>query len=284
MRESITKNRIANQIRMRRSSHKGSFLIVEGRNDKLVYERFIDRTNCEFSIASGKENAVAAIRILEQDNFAGVLAIVDADFCRLEGTLPSSSNLLLTDEHDLEMMLLKSLALEKVISERGSEDKINKFGKNIRLTLLESGKRIGYLRWVSLKDNLFLKFEELSFSKFIDKATLVIDTGKLIKAVKDHSQKLALREQDIQKSIETLEKTARDPWQLCCGHDIICILSIGLSKVWGSWKTNEIRPDILERELRLAYEDSYFRSTQLYQLIQHWEINNKPYQVLSPGN
>lgn len=39
MREFITKNRIANQIRMRRSSHKGSFLIVEGRNDKLVIER-----------------------------------------------------------------------------------------------------------------------------------------------------------------------------------------------------------------------------------------------------
>ncbi|MEQ8462126.1 DUF4435 domain-containing protein [Coleofasciculus sp. E1-EBD-02] len=284
MREFITPDRIANQIRMRRSSHEGSFLIVEGRNDKLVYERFIDRTNCEFSIASGKENAVAAIRILEQDNFAGVLAIVDADFCRLEGTLPSSSNLLLTDEHDLEMMLFKSSASDKILSERGSEDKINKFGQDIRLTLLESGKRIGYLRWLSLKDNLFLKFEELSFSKFIDKATLVIDTGKLVKAVKDHSQKLALREQDIQKSIETLEKTAHDPWQLCCGHDIICILSIGLSKVWGSWKTNEIRPDILERELRLAYEDSYFRSTQLYQLIQQWEINNKPYQVLSPGN
>ncbi|MEQ8970623.1 MAG: DUF4435 domain-containing protein [Coleofasciculus sp. C1-SOL-03] len=284
MREFITPDRIANQIRMRRSSHEGSFLIVEGRNDKLVYERFIDRTNCEFSIASGKENAVAAIKILEQDNFAGVLAIVDADFCRLEGTLPSSSNLLLTDEHDLEMMLFKSSASDKILSERGSEDKINKFGQDIRLTLLESGKRIGYLRWVSLKDNLFLKFEELSFSKFIDKATLVIDTGKLIKAVKDHSQKLALREQDIQKSIETLEKTARDPWQLCCGHDIICILSIGLSKVWGSWKTNEIRPDILERELRLAYEESYFRNTQLYQLIQQWEINNKPYQVLSLGN
>jgi len=280
----VTPDRIANQVRMRRSSHKGSFLIVEGRSDKLVYERFIDGTNCEFSIASGKDNAVAAIRILEQDNFAGVLAIIDADFCRLELNLPSSSNLLLTDEHDLEMMLLKSLALDKVLSERGSEDKINKFGKNIRLTLLERGKKIGYLRWVSLKDDLSLKFEELSFSRFIDKATLVIDTGKLIKAVKDHSQKFALREQDIQNSIETLEKAAYDPWQVCCGHDIICILSIGLSKVWGSWKTNEIRSDILERELRLAYEYAYFRSTQLYKSIQQWEVKNKPYQVLSPGN
>ncbi len=284
MREFITPDRIANQIRMRRSSHKGSFLIVEGRNDKLVYERFIDGTNCEFSIASGKENAVAAIMILEQDNFAGVLTIVDADFCRLEGNLPSSSNLLLTDEHDLEMMLLKSLALDKVISERGSEDKINKFGQDIRLTLLEQGKRIGYLRWVSLKENLSLKFEDLSFSKFIEKSTLVIDTGKLVKTVKDHSQKLGLRDPDIQKSIETLEKPAHDTWQLCCGHDIICILSIGLSKVWGSWNTREITPDILERELRLAYEESYFRSTQLYQSIQQWEVKNKPYQVLSPGN
>ncbi|MFP5274218.1 DUF4435 domain-containing protein [Coleofasciculus sp.] len=284
MREFITPDRIANQIRMRRSSHKGSFIIVEGRSDKLVYERFIDDTNCEFSIAIGKENAVAAIRILEQDNFAGVLAIVDADFCRLEGNLPSSSNLLLTDDHDLEMMLLKSLALDKVLSERGSEDKINNFGQDIRLTLLESGKRIGYLRWVSLKENLSLKFKELSFSKFIDKSTLVIDTAKLIKAVKDHSQKLALIDQDIQKSIETLENSTHDPWQVCCGHDIICILSMGLSKVWGSWKTNDVKPDILERELRLAYEDSYFYRTQLYKSIQQWEVNNKPYQVLSPGD
>ena len=284
MRKFITPDRIANQIRMRRSSHKGCFLIVEGRSDKLVYERFIDDTNCEFSIASGKENAVSAIRILEQDNFAGVLAIVDADFCRLEGNLPSSSNLLLTDEHDLEMMLIKSLALEKFMSERGSEDKINKFGQDIRLTLLERGKRIGYLRWVSLKENISLKFEGLSFSKFIDKSTLVIDTGQLIKTVKDHSRKSGLKEQDIQRGIETLEKTTHDPWQLCCGHDIICILSIGLSKVWGSWNTNEVKPDTLERELRLAYEESYFRSTQLYQSIQQWEVKNKPYQVLSPGN
>ncbi|MEQ8752940.1 MAG: DUF4435 domain-containing protein [Coleofasciculus sp. G1-WW12-02] len=284
MREFITPDRIANQIRMRRSSHKGSFIIVEGRSDKLVYERFIDGTNCEFSIASGKENAVAAIRILEKDNFTGVLAIVDADFCRLDENLSSSSNLLLTDDHDLEMMLLKSLALDKVLSERGSEDKINNFGQDIRLTLLESGKRIGYLRWVSLKENLSLKFKELSFSKFIDKATLVIDTAKLIKAVKDHSQKLALIDQDIQESIETLENSTHDPWQVCCGHDIICILSMGLSKVWGSWKTNDVKPDILERELRLAYEDSYFYRTQLYKSIQQWEVNNKPYQVLSPGD
>ncbi|MEQ8536026.1 MAG: hypothetical protein RIB93_00960 [Coleofasciculus sp. D1-CHI-01] len=54
--------------------------------------------------------------------------------------------------------------------------------------------------------------------------------------------------------------------------------------MWGSWNTNEVKPDTLERELRLAYEESYFRSTQLYQSIQQWEVKNKPYQLLSLGN
>ena len=53
----------------------------------------------------------------------------------LEGTVPLSQNLLFTDTHDLETMLLNSPALEKVLSEHGSETKINNFAKDIRQTL-----------------------------------------------------------------------------------------------------------------------------------------------------
>lgn len=280
MREFITPERIANQIRMRRSAHSGTFLIVEGRSDKLVYERFVDSTKCEFSIACSKDNAVGALNILERDYFKGVLAIVDADFWILEGNLPSSPNLLLTDHHDLELMLLSSPALEKVLRELGSEEKIISFGKDIYLTLLESGKTIGYLRWVSLKFNLSLKFEELNFSKFIDRETLLVDILKLIKAVKDHSQKHSLIEKDIQNSLESLQDDTHAPYHVCCGHDLICILSIGLCKVLGTCNSNDVKPEVLERELRLAYESSYFRNTQLCASIQKWEENNKPYKVL----
>lgn len=280
MREYITPERIANQIRMRRSTYLGTFLIVEGRSDKLVYDRVVESKKCEFSIACGKENGIKALEILEKDNFAGVLLIVDADFWRLENNLPSSPNLVLTDCHDLEMMILKSPALEKVLSERGSEDKIEEFGKDIRLTVLEIGKMLGYLRWVSLREKLALKFEELTFSKFIDKSTLDINNSKMIKAVKEHSQKLSLKEIDIQTSINSLKHDSHDPWQVGCGHDLICILSIGLSKKWGSWNYNDVKPDILERELRLAYEESYLRKTQLYASIKQWEENHQPYQIL----
>lgn len=282
MRDAITPYRIANQIRMRRddNTHSGTFLIVEGRSDKLLYERFINSEKCEFSIAYSKNNATGALRLLEEDNFVGVLAIVDADFSILEGTLPYSPNILLTDYHDLEIMLIKSPALEKVLRERGSENKIIKFGKDICQTLLESGKIIGYLRWVSLKFDLSLKFEELAFNKFLDQTTLAIDTLKLIKVVKDHSQKPALKEKDIQDSLDSLKDDSHDPCHVCCGHDLMCILSIGLCKTLGSWNYNEVKPETIERELRLAYEHAHFRNTQLYISIQKWEENNQPYQVL----
>ncbi|MFM6158768.1 MAG: hypothetical protein ACKPE3_38255, partial [Sphaerospermopsis kisseleviana] len=131
-----------------------------------------------------------------------------------------------------------------------------------------------------LKFNLSLKFENLTYSKFLDQKTLKVDITKLIKAVKDHSQKPALIEKDIQEKLENLQDNDHDPHQVCCGHDLICILSIGLCKIWGTWNSNDVKPEVLEKILRLAYEESYFRNTQLYKLIQVWEQNNQPYQVL----
>ena len=34
---------VANEIRLWRAVHKGAFLLLEGRDDRLFYERFVDR-------------------------------------------------------------------------------------------------------------------------------------------------------------------------------------------------------------------------------------------------
>lgn len=166
------------------------------------------------------------------------------------------------------------------MGEYGSEEKIKKFGKGILATLLEAGKNIGYLRWTSLKFNLSLKFENLAYSKFLDQNTLFIDIVTLIKTVKNHSQKDKLIERDIQNQLERLKNDAHDLRQICCGHDLICILSFALGKTWGTWNNNDVKPEKLEMSLRLAYEEAYFCKTQLYTSIQGWENKNQPYQVL----
>ncbi|UXE63183.1 MAG: DUF4435 domain-containing protein [Woronichinia naegeliana WA131] len=281
MREYIQQNpnRWADQIRLRRDAFAGVFLIVEGHSDKLVYSNFVNSETCEFVISDGKEQALNTIKILDNDKFTGVFAVVDADFDRLENNLPESPNILLTDDHDLEVMILKTPALEKVIKERGSEEKTK--DNNIREILLKIGQEIGYLRWISQKNNLSLRFEGLDFGKFIKKDTLEIDYSDLIKTIKDHSQKQSLVNQEIEEKIEILRNKEHDPSQVCCGHDIMQILSLALCKAWGTCKPTDVKAENLERDLRLAYERSYFYQTQLYFLIQNWQNTNVPYQVLN---
>jgi hypothetical protein len=72
-----------------------------------------------------------------------------------------------------------------------------------------------------------------------------------------------------------------DPWHVCCGHDLVWILSVGLRKTIGTWDTKDVRPDSLERSFRLAFERSYFYRTQLYVSIQQWEEANTPFVILA---
>ena len=279
MREQITPDRIANSIRLLRSDHEGVFLIVEGHSDKLIYERLVNKQEVRITIASGKNNAIKALSILEKENFCRVFAVIDADFSRIEQQIPDSNNLFLTDEHDLEMMLIKSAAFDKLLKERGSEEKIAAFSKDIRETLLKLGQEIGKLRLLSLRNKLDLKFEGLKFGKFIDKEKLSINIDELIRSIKNHSQKLSLDEQQIKQDLSVISDENHDPWQLCCGHDFISILAIALCKVLGTWNANDVKKEDWERELRLAYELSYFYQTQIYQLMVNWQSNHHPYKI-----
>ena len=146
--------------------------------------------------------------------------------------------------------------------------------------MLKIGQEIGYLRWISQKNNLSLRFEDLKFGEFIKKDTLKIDCSDLIKTIKAHSQKHSLVDNDILEKMRELRNNEHDPWQICCGHDIMNILSLAFRNAWGTENSSQVKPEILERELRLAYETSYFYQTQLYVLIQDWQKINSHYQIL----
>jgi Protein of unknown function (DUF4435) len=280
MREFLTPNDRANEIKMLRSSFKGTFLLIEGSTDKVFYGRLINKSICTLFPISGKPSSkslvVNVLQILEQSEFSGVLAIVDADFDHLETLPASSSNLLRTDSHDLETMILSSNALEKVVGEYSSEDKMSKFDRDFREALLAAGLAIGYLRWISQLDGLNLTFSTLSFRNFINAKTLAIDELALITEVKNKSQAQKLKNEDLQNRMTDQRNPSHDPWQVCCGHDLTEILSFALQKTIGSMNVNEIE---LERSLRLAYETAFFQATQLYSAMRSWEDQNNPFAI-----
>ncbi|MBS0018610.1 MAG: DUF4435 domain-containing protein [Arthrospira sp. SH-MAG29] len=285
MREFISVDREVNKVRLLRSTFKGTFLLVEGHTDQIFYNRLIDKSVCQSLIIVGKPSnkqcVIAVLQQLENSDFPGVLAIVDADFDHLVNDLPNySSNLLRTDTHDLETMLLNSLAFDKVLDEFGSESKISSFDGDIREVLLAAGKPVGYLRWISQTEELNLTFNGIDFSKFVDKNQIKISYDKLIDVVKNKSQKSYLSTPEIISKITNLNSQSYDPWQICCGHDLVEILSLALCKAIGSHNSQDVKPDIIDRSLRLAYEKAYFYQTHLYSEICLWESHNQPLRIL----
>lgn len=281
MREHLSVDRDANTIKMQRSIFSGTFLLVEGSSDKLFYDRFIDpdREICKIVVQSGKARVIEVLGALQKLNLHGVLAIVDADFDRLEGSLDDNPDLFRTDLHDLETMLINSPALDKVIAEFGSEEKITRFGQDIRAVILENGVIIGYLRWISKIDGLNLTFNGITFSSFINEKIMKIDQSKFIQEVINKSQAHSLNNKDLQQRINSQKDENHDPCQVNCGHDLVEILSLGFRRAIGSYQPSDIKPDILERSLRLAYEEVYFCETELYLSIRSWESNNQPFKV-----
>jgi hypothetical protein len=170
--------------------------------------------------------------------------------------------------------------MRKTSGEFGSGEKLDNFGNDVREAVLVVGCTIGYLLWISLKDSLHLTFENINFSAFINPVTLKIDESILIKEVKNKSQRLDLDVNDLQQRLKQQQDPNHDRWQVCRGHDFISILSFGLRKAIGSQSPNAVTVEILERSLRLAYEQAYFQTTELYAAIGIWETHHHPYRIL----
>ena len=274
---------IASEARMIRAiDHNRAILIVEGSTDARVYGWFVNGGKCELIPAAGKDKAISALELLENGGFDGVLTIVDADFQRLDGIEPNSSNILLTDSHDLETMILHSDALDHVLSEFGSAGEIEKLGRPIRDVLLEGGLPIGYLRWLSspTKDNRSLKFKELSFDKFVDEKTLRVSIDDLIGELKANSGDSTLDENATKLKIMALDGEGHDTWQVCSGHDLVLILSIGFRNIFGNPRGESGTMEVVDGILRVAYNHSHFRLTQLHNSIKGWEKANPTFRVL----
>lgn len=271
----------AGSIRLQRDNHEGAFLLVEGSSDRKFYERFCDRQLCLVVSLGSKFNVISVLAILEDAGFCGVLAITDLDFDWLSPEKDVvSSNLLFTAHHDLETMLIDSPAFDRVLSEFSSEQKIKDFGRDIRTVILNAGEPVGYLRWISQRDSLNLKFSSIAFGKFVEDKRLEIDETRFIEEVQNKSQFFSYTAAYIQELISNARCDEHDPWKICCGHDLVNILSLGLKRLLGSNSDHTITVENLERCLRLAFDHADWTQTQLYSDIFLWEQTHAPFRVL----
>ena len=286
MKQYISAARIVTKIRMLRSGKiNKSFVVVEGNTDSRLYGKFIDEKACEVVVAESKKNLIECIEACNRESLQGIIGIIDADFWRLEHLCVASDNLFLTDYHDLECMLIQSKAYDNVLSEYANKNKYMRFEEQKKATLktliLKSTAKIGYLRWYSLINNLGFKFSNLDFNTFVSQEDLEVDIRKLIQFVLIQSKKQSvLKAEMVLKEMERLKNKQHDLWDVCCGHDLIEILSIGFIHVFGEYNAKNLFPGNLEGSFRLAYAYDCFLNTALYKDLITWQKLNSDYCII----
>jgi hypothetical protein len=283
-----TSDDVANEVIMTRKACQSLVLLVEGSSDVKVFRKFLASADSEVISSWGKNNLLGAIEILESEKIQkGVLGIIDADFCHLDSQIPDNKNVIMTDAHDIEMMIIGSKSFSNFIFEIASIDKLNKFLSNSGLTdireiLLSHAAYVGYLRRYSIIKNLNLCFEKLDFEKFVKKDTFDIDVVKLIESVLSLTKNPDLKSQEISSQLASLmSESSDDLYQICCGHDVISILGIGLRKCIASKSLKESDIRTLESQLRMSYDSSCFCRSLLYEAARAWSHKNPGYQVFS---
>lgn len=281
MREYITGVRVATTIHMlKQIGQAKNFLVVEGDSDKRFFLKFIDSEFCHIESAENKDNVLEALTILNAQKAAGVLGVVDADFWNIDNVKPNVKNVLLTDTHDLETLLLQSSALEQILAEYSDKWDLAVFekghGKDIRRILLDNANIIGCVRMFSIKKNMKFDFKELEFAKFVDEKNLQVDINLLIKELlKTKREKYDVGEMVM--DIKRILDKKYDDWQICCGHDMVKILLIGFKRIFGATNSKKLSKGSIEGSLRLAYSEEEFVSTKLYISVKEWETKNNRY-------
>ncbi len=309
LQNSITENRIVSAIKQQK--HKGSLLFVEGQSDYDFWIKFKD-ISCKILITFGFPKLLEVIELLENENYEKkYVGIIDADFRHLDNELPNSDAIFMTNEHDLEMMLINSQALNRVIDfyckdyENQKNDFLIKQHTTIKELLIKLALPIAYFKKVKQEQSYSFKFKpspidknevNLEYTKFIDKVKMLfLGYDKLIDTIKNYTQKYISKEKDktkisndlridnqlLIKQITEIENRNLATLQLCNGHDLVNILAVMLMKAIANYDSKAISSQEIESKLVAYYDSSDLQKTNLYHSLKQWETTHNSYKLLT---
>jgi hypothetical protein len=288
MEQFIQPDRIANAI-MQDNSFNGYYLIVEGNKDVKFYQKYIDKTTTRIREAFGSEKVKLVLKILNERGYSRRIGIIDSDFNAILNLNEQINGLYITDDHDVEIMIIKTKALEDVIYHYCSKSKIGDFekkkGKTIREILFELGKEVGYLKLANKVHELGLIFKpstsegnQIKYKDFIDEDTLnFLGSDKMINSIMNYSRSkssIMKGKELIKETLNEIKKVDYDRHHLVNGHDVTNILYLLMKKTFGSKNKMLNDHNAVEDSLILAYDYVDFKQTNLYKDLEEWATQN----------
>jgi hypothetical protein len=146
-----------------RAYAKKSILLVEGPSDLSFFSAFVAHEMCDIVVSHGRLYSIELVHKIDEE-YDGVLAVLDQDLDALFEGVPTHRNIVVTDATDVEVMMIRSSAFDSVVWELGSLEKLRELatrGFDPRSFIVRAARRIFILKFMSRRENLGLRFRDL---------------------------------------------------------------------------------------------------------------------------
>src|SRR3954469_5104078 len=158
MKEFVTGEALANWLGMLRVIDKRTFLLVEGPSDAQALDPQIDLSVATTFPAYSKPKVLKALAATEARGMERILALVDLDWDGLLHPTLSSSNVVYTDDYDLDAtMLLAGDVLERIVSNHSDRSTREQFlvehNVSVEEAVIALASTVGAMRFLSERDS-----------------------------------------------------------------------------------------------------------------------------------
>ena len=273
------------------------FIITEGPFDYEFYSKVFSGQDVVIRIANSKANVIAIIREILEDNDEftkrSLIGIVDRDFGffreKESDETYAAQNIFFTDTHDIETMMCSAGGLlEQVVDYYERRARFQSFAQkmqgdlrreNLREILIQAVRDLGAMVYVNNRLGAHINFKHINCKKnrntfryFIDSETLACDLKALQEMiVTKNSQDGPAFCKEFRDILKDHPEFFEHPWQICRGHDIMCVLLADLNERFPQQNGERIRGRDLEKTFREFYNPEEFYQTRLYLTLKSWE-------------
>jgi hypothetical protein len=270
---------IAQEVRLERKVHKGSFLLVEGITDIKRFGPFIDENECSLVNCYGRQNAIETIKMRYEQGFPGALGAVDADFDRVERRLEVHEGLVYSESHDFDLDWARPTVLEKYLYEvaDGEKRKIHGSANDIFAKIIQGLKPVSVARLLNRR-RIDYKLSRVDVSACF--ADFAVDLEQYVNLIFEGYEVTNERCIALKDQISRASDQDYDLYQLTNGHDFHSALGACLRRELASRRPQQTWASEIELHLRLVFTDDEFKDSEIYSQVRMWIRDNPAYRIL----
>lgn len=276
MKNYITSDSKYNEIKMlmnKKAFKEKTFILLEGKTDIKLFRKLFDTTKVQLESLDGKYNVEKIIKLIAGENQGRIIGLSDADFDHLNN-IPAKMSVYLTDTHDTETLIIRSVGIDSIIAEYSTTDYHEGLTRKLLSESFIVAYEIGLLKLVNCRENYNLSFNKIDFERFLVVKNLKIEFNQynFIDEVINNSANVNNQiHNDLTNKIEKLRKDEHCKFMICSGHDISQVISLIMSQKKVCINIPISSGDI-ESTLRISYGFNDFIKTQLYKNLQIWSL------------